>query len=185
MLGRWFMILIFSLYDHSQWEGILYKQCLYSLVRNLFVVVRCHHNISPYAWFTVPFAVCYQSLCQWKVLKIYRMMCGLSTHPCLGWICIETVRALPSKDIPHKDSIGPGKCNGWPFHDLYASSWLWHWSMEICLSAWWIENHWPNYYLANFWSAFLYFQLITFLLTWWHPGAEAIPIVSGKLNWLF
>ena len=169
MLGRWFMILIFSLYDHSQWEGILYKQCLYSLLRNLFVVVRCHHNISPYAWFTVPFAVCYQSLCQWKVLKIYRMMWGLSTHPRLGWVdkphiilyilnislwfqfitatsaatvttnfasYVETVWALPSKDISHKDSIGLGKCNGWPFHDLYERSWLWHWSMEICLSAW-------------------------------------------------
>ena len=97
------------------------------------------------------------------------------SHLGLGWLDVFSLFPLPlpkwllpltSKPFALNfrylgwKNTGPGKCTGWPFHDLNLRSWLWHWLTNICLSARWSENHSPrNYSIPNIFWWFFFLQI--------------------------
>ena len=95
-------------------------------------------------------------------IYMYTCMFNYVSHPSLGWL-YDFSSFPPSRPRPpaaaaaaaatadfcfsrqnclsftlyiwDKESIGLGKCTGWPFGDLDPRSRLWHWLIKICLSA--------------------------------------------------
>ena len=91
---------------------------------------------------------------------VFTSLHGLSNHG-LGRLTMLSVHfsgqlpAPTTKTFPSHvktvwaESIGLGKCTGWPFSDLEPRLRLWHWLTKICLSAQCTmcnENHTSNHY---------------------------------------
>ena len=96
------------------------------------------------------------------------------SHPSLGWLYVFSswLLLLTSKlfelDLRYldKESIGLGKCTGWPLVDLDPRARLWCRLAKICLSVRLSENHsldhyktwqlgcpYHGYYLRRFWRS--------------------------------